>query len=78
MALRAWTDESLDAMRLIGDEPADQLVQQLFAEHQVDAVNAMMRESRGDAKTCGSGFETPPRIARICSSRRKPVKFQYS
>ena len=43
MAQRAWTDESLDAMRLMGDEPADQLVQQLFAEHQVDAVNAMMR-----------------------------------
>ena len=43
MAQRAWTDEFLNRMRLIGDEPADQLVQQLFAEHQVNAVNAMMR-----------------------------------
>jgi hypothetical protein len=44
MAHPAWTDEFLDGMRLIGDEPADQLVKELFAEQQVGAVNLMMRK----------------------------------
>lgn len=44
MAHPAWTDEFLDKMRLIGDEPADQLVEKLITDQQVGAVNLMMRK----------------------------------
>jgi hypothetical protein len=44
MAHPAWTDEFLDGMRLIGDEPADQLVKELITKQQVGAVNLMMRK----------------------------------
>ena len=44
MAHPAWTDEFLDQMRLIGDDPADQIMKELFTEHEVGAVNLMMRK----------------------------------
>jgi hypothetical protein len=39
-----WTNEFLDPMRRIGDEPADQLIQAFFAGKEVGAINALMRE----------------------------------
>lgn len=42
MAHPAWTDEFLDSMRLIGDNPADQLVQELFVRQDVGQVNSIM------------------------------------
>ena len=44
MARPGWTDAFLDSMRLIGDEPADQLVQGLFGKGDISAVNSMMRQ----------------------------------
>jgi ER-bound oxygenase mpaB/B'/Rubber oxygenase, catalytic domain len=38
-----WTNEFLDPMRRIGDEPADQLMQEIFDGQEVGAVNSMMR-----------------------------------
>jgi hypothetical protein len=39
-----WTDELLDAMREVTDPPADQAVQSLFEQGDVDAVNALMNK----------------------------------
>jgi hypothetical protein len=43
MAHPPWTNEFLNSMRLIGDDAADQLIKDLFATHQIGAVNSMMR-----------------------------------
>jgi hypothetical protein len=39
-----WTNEFLDPMRRLGDEPADELIQAFFAEKEVAAVNSLMRD----------------------------------
>ena len=38
-----WTDSFLDPMRTVGDPLADSVVEILFANHSVDAVNGLMR-----------------------------------
>ena len=38
-----WTDSFLDPMRHVGDPLADAVVENLFANSSVDAVNALMR-----------------------------------
>lgn len=38
-----WTDEVLDAFRLVGDPPADQAVEEVFATGTVAEVNRLMR-----------------------------------
>lgn len=38
-----WTDEILDAFRQVGDPPADQAVQEVFATGSVSEVNKLMR-----------------------------------
>lgn len=37
-----WSDERLEAMRAVGDKPADDAVEAVFQEHGVDAVNAIL------------------------------------
>src|SRR5690349_2070668 len=38
-----WTNEVLDAFRLVGDPPADQAVEEVFAAGQIAEVNRLMR-----------------------------------
>lgn len=43
MTVPRWSDPQLDAMRELGDPPADAVIQDVFARQQIDAVNQIMR-----------------------------------
>jgi hypothetical protein len=66
-----WTNARLDELRLIGDPDADEVVTDLFARHDVDAVNALMVHLRSNEDPAASGLP-PELIAFLASSAALP------